>query len=96
MDIKNKVTNPTLFKIAQLLVNEKYFSGDKRFFIYIHNFSNKLQGDFSKDEFESACKKYLSANKREAKEFQQMNDCTYEEALEGKVQEYFEEYWGNG
>ena len=47
-DIKNKVTNPTLFKIAQLLVNEKYFGGDKRFFVYIHSFANKIQGKFTK------------------------------------------------
>lgn len=95
-DIKNKVTNPTLFKIAQILVNERYFSGDKRFFLYIHNFANKLQGDFTKEEFENACRKFLASNKREIKEFQQMNDCSADEALEGKIQEYFEEYWGNG
>ena len=95
MDIKNKVTNVTLFKISQLLVNEKYFGGDKRFFVYIHNFNNKIQGNFSKEDFENACRKYLSANKKEAKEFQQMNECSFEEAIEGKVKEYYEEYWGN-
>lgn len=95
MDIKNKVTNVTLFKISQLLVNEKYFGGDKRFFVYIHNFNNKIQGNFTKEDFENACKKYLSANKKEAKEFQQMNDSSFEEAVDGKVKEYFEEYWGN-
>jgi len=95
MDIKNKVTNVTLFKISQLLVNEKYFNGDKRFFVYIHNFNNKIQGEFSKEDFENACRKYLSANKKEAKEYQQMNDCSLDEAVEGKVKEYYEEYWGN-
>ncbi|HRH53146.1 MAG TPA: type IV secretion system DNA-binding domain-containing protein [Chitinophagales bacterium] len=95
MDIKAKVTNPTLFKIAQLLVNEKYFSGDKRFFVYIHNFQNKIQGNFKKADFETACKKYLSANKKYAKEYQQMNNCTMEEAIDGQVTEFFNEYWGN-
>jgi hypothetical protein len=95
MDIKNKVTNVTLFKIAQLLVNEKYFSGDKRFFVYIHNFANKIQGAFTKEEFDSACKKYLSSNKKDVKEYQSMNDCSMEEAIQGKVEEYYQEYYGN-
>jgi hypothetical protein len=94
-DIKNKVTNPTLFKIAQLLVNEKYFGGDKRFFVYIHSFANKIQGKFTKQEFEQACKKYLSTNKKYIKEYQQMNDCSMEEALDGQVQQYIDQYYGN-
>ena len=93
MDIKNKVTNVALFKIAQLLVNDKYFAGDKRFFVYIHNFANKIQGNFTEDEFKSACRKYLTSNKKDVKEFQRMNDCSYEEALDGKTEEYFEEYY---
>jgi hypothetical protein len=94
-DIKNKVTNPTLFKIAQLLVNEKYFSGDKRFFVYIHSFANKIQGKFTKEDFEQACKKYLSTNKKYIKEYQQMNDCSMDEALDGQVQQYIDQYYGN-
>jgi hypothetical protein len=94
-DIKNKVTNPTLFKIAQLLVNEKYFGGDKRFFVYIHSFANKIQGKFTKQEFEQACKKYLSTNKKYIKEYQQMNDCSMDEALDGQVQQYIDQYYGN-
>ena len=96
MDIKNKVTNVALFKIAQLLVNEKYLiKKDKHFFVYIHNFSNKIQGEFTEEEFKSACRKYLSANKKEVKEYQQMNDCDFDEAIEGKISEYYDEYWGN-
>jgi hypothetical protein len=94
-DIKNKVTNPTLFKIAQLLVNEKYFGGDKRFFVYIHSFANKIQGKFTKQEFEQACKKYLSTNKKYIKEYQQMNDCSMDEAFDGQVQQYIDQYYGN-
>ncbi len=94
-DIKNKVTNPTLFKIAQLLVNEKYFGGDKRFFVYIHSFANKIQGKFTKQDFEQACKKYLSTNKKYIKEYQQMNDCSMDEALDGQVQQYIDQYYGN-
>jgi hypothetical protein len=54
-DIKNKVTNPTLFKLAQIIVNNRYFNGDKRFFVYIHNFANKIQGKFTKkDDYDGA------------------------------------------
>ena len=95
MDIKNKVSNVALFKIAQLLVNDKYFGGDKRFFVYIHNFANKIQGNFTKEEFENACQKYLTSNKKDVKEFQRMQDCSYEEALDGKVEELCQEYYGN-
>lgn len=95
MDIKNKVSNVALFKIAQLLVNDKYFGGDKRFFVYIHNFANKIQGNFTKEDFENACRKYLTSNKKDVKEYQRMNDCSYEEALDGKVEELCQEYYGN-
>lgn len=94
-DIKNKVPNLELMKIAQNIVNEKYFGGDKRFFLYVHNFANKLQGDFSKEEFDTACKKYLNANKKIIKEFASANECTLDEALEGKIEQYNQEYWGN-
>lgn len=95
MAIQNKVPNLALFKIAQLLVNEKYFSGDKRFYVYIHNFANKIQGAFTQEEFENACRKYLSSNKKDVKEYQNMNDCSYEEAIDGKIEEYIQEYYGN-
>lgn len=94
-DIKAKVTNPTLFKIAQLIVNDKYHGGDKRFFVYIHNFGNKIQGAFSKEDFEKACQKFLSANKQGIKEYMQMHDCTMEEALEEEVKKLYSQYYGN-
>jgi hypothetical protein len=94
-DIKSKVTNPALFKIAQLIVNEKYHNGDKRFFVYIHNFSNKIQGAFTKADFETACRKYLAANKKYVKEFMQMHDCSNEDAIEGQVKQLHEQYYGN-
>jgi len=94
-DIKNKVTNPTLFKIAQNLVNNRYFAGDKRFFVYIQNLANKINGDFTAEEFEFACKQYLNANKKYVKEYASMNDCSIEEALSGQIKEYKEQYYGN-
>ena len=95
-DIKGKVTNPTLFKIAQLIVNNRYFGGDKRFFVYIHNFANKVEGKFTKKEFEDACKQFLNANKKEVKEFQDMHEISSkEEAVSGKIKELFSQYYGN-
>jgi hypothetical protein len=93
MDIKGKVTNVTLFKIAQLIVNQRYFNGDKRFFVFIHNFANKITGQFSKEEFEEACRKYLSANKKYIREFKEMNECSNDEAIAGQVQQYIEQYY---
>lgn len=94
-DIKNKVTNPTLFKIAQMIVNKKYFDGDKRFYLYIHNFANKIEGEFSREEFDDAAQKFLNANQKYLKEHMSMNNCSREEAMKAKVDEYYGEYWGN-
>lgn len=93
MDIKGKVTNVTLFKIAQLLVNQRYFNGDKHFYIYIHNFANKLSGAFSKKEFEDACEKYLNSNKKYLREFKEMNNCSNDEAISGMIKQYTGQYY---
>ncbi len=94
-EIKNKVTNPTLFRIAQLIVNNRYLHGDKRFFVYIFVNDNKVKGLFKRDEFNEACKKYLNSNKKYIKEYKDMNDCTYEEAVDGAVEQLADEYYGN-
>lgn len=94
-DIKGKVTNVTLFKIAQLLVNSKYFGGDKRFFVYIYSFDNKIVGDFSQKDFEDACRQYLNSNKKYLKEYKEMNGSTNDEAISGQIQQYVSQYYGN-
>ena len=94
-DIKGKVSNPTMMKIAQIIVNNKYFNGDKRFFVYIHSFANKIEGNFTKQDFNDACRQYLSTNKKYIKEYRDMNDCTMEEALEGQATQYISQYYGN-
>lgn len=93
-DIKNKVTNPALFKIAQLIVNARYHSGDKRFFVYIHNFANKIQGDFSEDEFKEACRQYLSSNRKYTKEFQETHNIkSHDDAIDGQIAQFVNEYY---
>ena len=94
-DIKGKLPNPELYKIAQNIVNKRYFGGDKRFFLYIHNFLNKIEGKFTKLEFEQACRDYLNANQKYVKEYKQVNSCSMEEAMKGKIDEYVSEYYGN-
>jgi hypothetical protein len=94
-DIKGKVNNPSLMKIAQLVVNERYFSGDKRFFVYIHNNENKIEGKFSKLEFLEACKKYAKMNKTELREYKETNNCESEEAINGLAKVYYGLYYGN-
>lgn len=94
-DIKGKVNNPTMMKIAEIIVKTRYYGGDKRFFVYIHNFSNKIEGKFTKQEFYDACRKYLNSNKKYLKEYEEMNDVTREEAVEMMTKEYYEQYYGN-
>lgn len=94
-DIKGKLPNPELYKIAQNIVNKRYFQGDKRFFLYIHNFQNKIEGKFTKLEFEQACRDYLNANQKYVKEYKQVNGCSMDDAFKGKIEEYVNEYYGN-
>jgi hypothetical protein len=91
-DIKGKVTNPEMFKIAQNIVNNKYFAGDKRFFVYIHNFDNKIEGVFSAQEFTEACKQYINANKKYLKEYKDMHNLSQEDALNGLVNQLKSKY----
>lgn len=94
-DIKGKVNNPTMMKIAQFLVNNRYLSGDKRFFVWIHNFANKIEGKFTRTEFNHACSQYLNTHKKYLKEYEQMNNCSRGEAIEGLTNDYYEQYYGN-
>jgi hypothetical protein len=94
-DIKGKVPNISLMKIAQILVNNRYFNGDKRFYVVIHSFNNKIEGKFTKAEFMEACKHFLNANKKYVKEYKEMNNTTMEEAYEGQAKQYFDMYYGN-
>lgn len=94
-DVLGKLPNPTLYKIAQLLVDNRYHSGDKRFFVYIHNFTNKIEGKFTKAEFMTACGQYLNLNKRIIKEYEEINDCSREKSIEEQSKRFFEMYYGN-
>ena len=94
-DIKGKLPNPTLFKLAQIIVNNRYHAGDKRFFVYIFNFQNKIEGKFTKKEFMDACVQYLNSNKKYIKEYKEMHNTSMEESLDGQAKQYFTMYYGN-
>ena len=95
-DIKGKLPNATMYKIAQILVNNRYFSGDKRFFVYIFNFANKIEGAFTKEEFKTACGQFLNSNKKEIKEFLDMyGSKNMDEARKMLTEQYYEMYYGN-
>jgi hypothetical protein len=94
-DIKGKVTNPTLYKIAQLLVNNRYFNDDKRFLLFIHSFKNKIEGRFTKSEFTAACRQYLNSNKKEIKEYASMHGVSNEAATQGLLKQLYAQYYGN-
>ncbi|MEM2138585.1 MAG: DUF87 domain-containing protein [Candidatus Woesearchaeota archaeon] len=93
LDVKGKLPNIALFKVAQNLVNERYFNGDQRFFVYIYNAQNKIRGKFTISELKDAIKKFILSNKKYLKEYKQMNDCTDEDALDGLTNQYLKEFY---
>jgi hypothetical protein len=94
-DIKNKVTNAELFKIAQLIVNQRYWNEDHRFFLYIFVLANKLEGDFSIEEFKEASVKYLRIDKKKIKEYKEISQCSDEEAISVQTDRLVKSYYGN-
>jgi hypothetical protein len=94
-DIKGKLPNLALYKIAQILVNNRYFNDDQRFFVYIFNFQNKIEGQFTLDEFKVAVNQYLNTNKKLVKEHQDMHNISSDEAMEKTTDSYVKQYYGN-
>ena len=86
--VKEKVSSPEMFRIAQTIIENKYFSGDKRVFLYLYVLENKMEGIYTVPEFELACKEYLSVNKTIIKDHQQAHSCTSDVAVIEKVKRY--------
>jgi len=93
-DVKGKVPNERVYKIAQLIVSNRYKNGSKRFFLYIVD-RTKIEGQFTKQEFIDACKQYLNLNKKLVKQYCGINNCSEEDAIKAELKNYFEEYYGN-
>ena len=50
----------TILRIAQLIVNDKYRSGDIRFYCYVDFDENKIKGNFDRANFAEAIAQYIS------------------------------------
>jgi len=94
-DVKDKMTNPELFHIAQILINRRFYDGDERFYLYITKFGRKVEGAFSSQEFKDACDRYLRLNKKIIVQYQTINDCTEKEAYEGQIDMWYKIYYDN-
>lgn len=95
LDILGKLNEPELFKIAQIIVNKRYYGGDERFFLYVYNAPPKLKGNFSTEEFLDACKKFLLINKRRINEEMDVTGCTKEQALDNQSKLLYKQFYGN-
>lgn len=95
-EIKDKITNYTLFKIAQIIINKRYEDGDERFFVYITGFGRKLEGPtLTYAEWVEACKRYLLLKKKEVKEHSLLNSCSEDESRVRLVSQYTKMYYDN-
>lgn len=59
---KSRIPYYEQLKIAEYLVDDKYFSGDIRFFCYVSGSSGYIRGKFEKKDIELACRKYAERN----------------------------------
>ncbi len=95
-EIKDKVTNYRLFKIAQIMINKRFEDGDERFFVYITRFGRKIEGPtFGLAEWQNACRMYLLLKKKEVKDYSLLNECTEDEARERLITQYTKLYYDN-
>lgn len=49
-------------KISELIVNQKYYSGDKRYFLYVNTQEGKIAGNITMDAVNNAINEYISIN----------------------------------
>ena len=87
-----------LLKIAQLMVNEKYFNGDERFFCYVMCQQNKIKGAFSKKDFIVACRMYLELHPAKVKSIMQKYGKGYDSKVKATKEcifELYKKYYGN-
>lgn len=94
-DVKGKLNEEELFKLAQLIINKRYFGGDKRFFLYVDSAPPKLRGNFTIQEFRDACKTLLLSNKRKIKDQMSSSGCSQEEAIKQQTDLLMQQFYGN-
>lgn len=94
-DIKGKLSEPEIFKVAQLIINKKYYTGDKRFFLYIHTNPHKIEGPFTKADFLEACGNYLKINRKRLRDEMEISGCTLDVATANQSLQMYNEFYGN-
>jgi len=67
-------------KIAEILVNNQYYGGNKRFYLFIDIDSEKILGNFSKTLLDDAITEYIEKNYRKI-----ITPLTKQRDLKGKV-----------
>jgi hypothetical protein len=95
-DIKSKLPcDKEVFKLAQLIINTRYYAGDKYFFLYIQTLAAKIEGTFDKAEFMDACRKFLLINKKRLKEEMDITGCKQEDAVKNQSELLYKQFYGN-
>lgn len=90
-----------IFKITQNMVNKQVKSGNMRFFVYVNRDISKIQGAYSQKMLAEAIQEFLLDNPREMYTVVNRRDpsgkkmYTFEEALQIKTRELFDEFYGN-
>lgn len=95
MEVKSKIPNVELCSIAQIIVNNKYFNDDIRFYLYVYKNINKIRGKFSKDEFYVACREYLNGSRSMIKTLMNRKKISEDEAIKFQSDLYYKMYYGN-
>lgn len=111
MDVKGKLSEPEVYKIAQIIVNERYYATvntykqgkiseadykkRRSFYVYVYTDPHKISGAFSKETFVGACKKYLRISKGRVNDEMQITGCKLEQALANQAEQLFNQYYGN-
>lgn len=94
---KNRVPVYDMFKIAQHLVNNKYFEGNKRFYCHVSQDDQFIKGAFSKEDFQNACEDFLMDMPRVVQACQTRfgrGDDARKKAIEFLTNDFMNKYYG--
>lgn len=110
-DVKGKLTEPEVYKIAQIIVNTRYYLAvsafknkqideteykrRRSFHVYVYTDPHKIEGPFSKIEFSDAVKKYLRINKKIINDEVEMAGISVNDAIVYKTDQLINQYYGN-
>lgn len=98
-DIKRyaqRIPNYEMFKIAQCLVDYMYLNIDKRFYCFIATDDNYITGNFTKMDFQRACRSYLEVEPKRVNEVQKRYGKgvnTRQKAIDFVVSELMQKYY---